>query len=280
MQHNDSRGEILKETMNQVLDILGADIQNITVERVAIGIFYTGVKLSNGDGGICFTPIKSIPEAVCCPSSARVMPSSGKLKGRSVTYFLDDMFAESHMKRALSIAVLNALSATCWRLSPPKTYEFKIDSDPLDHLTVPDEAQVVVVGALVPYIRMLKKRGKPFTILELDSRTLKEDELPYWVPPEKSSESVAQSDFLIITGTTLINDTLENLLQNAKPGAQIVVVGPTVSMLPDAFYRRGVTSLGGIAVTKPDLLLDTLNEAGSGYHFYGKSAERLVVQKI
>ena len=58
-------------------------------------------------------------------------------------------------------------------------------------------------------------------------------------------------------------------MENAKPGAQIVVVGPTVSMLPDAFFSRGITSLGGITVTKPDELLDILSEAGSGYHFMG-----------
>jgi hypothetical protein len=38
-----------------------------------------------------------------------------------------------------------------------------------------------------------------------------------------------------------------------------------------------VKSIGSITVTDPDDLLDVLAEAGSGYHFYGKSAERLVV---
>ena len=55
-------------------------------------------------------------------------------------------------------------------------------------------------------------------------------------------------------------------MKNAKPGADNIS-GPTASMLPDAFFRRGVTSLGGIAVTKPDELLNVLCEAGSGYHF-------------
>ena len=41
----------------------------------------------------------------------------------------------------------------------------------------------------------------------------------------------------------------------------------------------GITSLGGITVTKPDELLDILSEAGSGYHFYGKSAERIIIEK-
>ena len=63
-----------------------------------------------------------------------------------------------------------------------------------------------------------------------------------------------------------------------KPGAEIIVTGPTVSMLPDAFFKRGVTSLGGIAVTKADELLDVLSEGGSGYHFFGRSAEQTVIR--
>ena len=37
--------------------------------------------------------------------------------------------------------------------------------------------------------------------------------------------------------------------------------------------------LGGIQATKPDELLDIISEGGSGYHFFGKSAERTVVRR-
>jgi PAS domain S-box-containing protein len=57
-----------------------------------------------------------------------------------------------------------------------------------------------------------------------------------------------------------------------------VYSGPTASMLPDAFFKRGVTSLGGILVQKPDELLDIISEGGSGYHFFGKAADRLVIR--
>ncbi len=270
---------ILTETIDQLYTLLGDEINSLTVERVSIGIFYTGVKLSNGEGGLCFTPIKSIPEAVCCPSSARVMPASGKLAGRNISYFLENLFAESPMKKALGIAVVNALSSTYWHLEPPKDYTINIGGDPLDDVCFPDDANVAVIGALVPYIKRLKKRGKPFSILELDARTLKPDEIKYHVPPEKTDEVIASADYLISTGTTLINNTLDDILAKTKKDCKVFVVGPTATMLPDAFFRRNVTALGGTAVTKPDALLDMLAEAGSGYHFYGKSAEKVVIKK-
>lgn len=37
--------------------------------------------------------------------------------------------------------------------------------------------------------------------------------------------------------------------------------------------------LGGIHVTKADELLDIISEGGSGYHFFGKYADRTVIVK-
>jgi uncharacterized protein (DUF4213/DUF364 family) len=113
----------------------------------------------------------------------------------------------------------------------------------------------------------------------MDSATLKPREMPYFVEAKRAQEFVPYADLLIITGTTLLNDTLPSLLEMAKPGAEIIVTGPTASMLPDAFFSRGVTMMGGVIVTKPDEVLDIISEAGSGYHFFGKSARRLVIRK-
>ncbi|WP_342771819.1 DUF364 domain-containing protein [Methanoculleus sp. UBA300] len=272
-------GSILEETLEEIQTILGSDFDSITVERVVIGIFFTGVKLSDGSGGLCFTPIKEIPEAVCCPSSARAMPYPGRFTGRSAGEFLRDLPRAPPLKKAVGIAILNALSESCWKRRPEREYIRESGRDVLDTVPLPEDGYVVVVGALVPIIRRLKARGKPFGILELDLRTLKPDELPYAVPQDKADAETRRADMLVITGTTLINNTLEPLLSLARPGASIVVVGPTASMLPDAFFRRGVTILGGDSVTSPNDLLDMIAEGGSGYHFFGKSAEKTIVRR-
>lgn len=271
-------GAILKETLEEIRSRYHDKLDHITVERVAIGIFFTGVKLSNGSGGLCFTPIKEIPEAVCCPSSLRALPWSGTFRGRPVTEFLDALFDKSPMKRAVGIAVLNALSASFFDGFPPADYSVERGSDALEVIEIPENAHVVVIGALVPILMRLKRRGTPFSIIEMDPRTLKADEMPFWVPVEKTKEVVPHADLLVITGTTLLFHSLEPILACAKPGAQIVLVGPTASMLPAAFFRRGVSVLGGDLVTHPDDLLDILCEGGSGYHFFGKSADRIIIR--
>ncbi len=61
---------ILSETAQLVKETLGKDLYGLAVERAVVGIFFTGVKLTNGAAGVCFTPVGELPEAVCCPSSA------------------------------------------------------------------------------------------------------------------------------------------------------------------------------------------------------------------
>lgn len=271
-------GDILKETWKAIRNNLGKDLEAITVEKIVIGLFFTGVKLNTGEGGLCFTPIKSIPEAVCCPSSAQLMPASGRLEGRAAIQFMNDMFNGSPLKKTMAIAVLNALSSACWKKKKPETYRIRTGADPIDEMVIPNDGFFVVVGALVTALKKLKQRNKPFAVLELDPSTLKSDELEYFVPFAKAHEVVPKADLLVITGTTLINDTLEGLLEKRKPGAEIIVVGPTASMLPEAFFRRGVTRIGGVMVTDADRVLNVIGQAGSGYHFFGKGAERVVIE--
>jgi uncharacterized protein (DUF4213/DUF364 family) len=265
---------ILLETLGAIREkVNGKD--PVTVERVVLGLFFTGVKLSNGHGGVCYTPIKTIPEAVCCPSSARAMPASGRLRGRNAVEFAEEALSGSSLQRAVGIAVINALSNDYLAQGQSPGYVVKSGADPLDELTLPEDAYVVVVGALAPYLKMLKTRGKPFCVLEQDPATLKPDEMAFYAPAEQASEKVPHADVLIVTGTTLINGTLEGLLTLARRDAQVAVVGPTASMLPDAFFRRGVYAVGGVRVSDPDPLLDILAEGGSGYHFFGKAAEKV-----
>ena len=65
-----------------------------------------------------------------------------------------------------------------------------------------DRHHVVVVGALEPYLRRLKARGKPFVVLEMDTAALKADELPFYRHADDWPEVIPQADVLIVTGTT------------------------------------------------------------------------------
>ena len=272
---------LLEETATKVKDILGDKLNDLSIERAVFGLFFSGVKLSDGQGGLCFTPVKEMPQAVCCPSSARAMPLSGRLTKRSIEETLADLNSNNILRKTLAIATLNALSASCWNAGEAKRggYALELDKNTFDEVEIPVEGKTVVVGALVPILKRLIKSHADFTVLEMDKRTLKGAELDHYAPPKDAQLYIPDADLVVITGVTVLNDTLPDLLQLVKPGAQVVVTGPTASMLPDVFFTHGVTMMGGVLVTKPDEVLDCISEGGSGYHFFGKSAERLVIKK-
>ena len=270
---------ILRETIAAIRRILGAELDAITIERVVVGIFFTGVKLSNGAAGACATPVKTIPEAVCCPSSAMAMPFPGRLRGRRALDLLKETGKASGIRRAVGVAVMNALADLCWDRRPLPDWELCWGVDAFDATEIRPGDRVVVVGAFVPFLRALKRRGIGYLVLENDPATLKADELPFFRPSEQAHAILPTADVALITGTTLVNDTLDGLLGQLRPEARVTLVGPTVSLLPDAFLRRGVDVLGGVRVTAPDAFLDVLAEAGSGYHFFGRSAERVVLRR-
>lgn len=269
---------LLRDTVDLIYEKLGSEINDILVERAVFGLFFSGVKLSTGHGGLCFTPVKEMPEAVCCPSSAAIMPFSGKLSNVPVKQYLEDIFCDNVLRRTLGIAALNALSNLIWEKGASE-YKPEIGYDAFDEIDVAQYDKTVVVGALIPMLKRLIANGSDFTILEQDPRTLKDREMEFYAPPEEAYKYVPDADLLVITGVTVLNGTLSDLLEMAKPDAEILVTGPTASMLPEAFFEKGVTMTGGIVVTDADELLDVISEAGSGYHFFGQSAERAIIKK-
>lgn len=272
--------ELLKDTVEIVLEKLNEEIDDIVVERAVFGLFFSGVKISTSHGGLCFTPVKDMPEAVCCPSSAMVMPLSGKLSNIPVKQYLDDIFCDNILRRTLGIATLNALSNLIWEKEGENTkYKPIMSRDAFDEIDVEKYEKTVVVGALIPMLKKLIASGRDFTILEQDPRTLKDREMKFYAPSQDAHKYVPDADLLVITGVTVLNGTLSCLLEMANPNAEILVTGPTASMIPDVFFDKGVTMTGGIIVTNADELLDIISEAGSGYHFFGKSAERAVIKK-
>jgi len=192
-----------------------------------IGVFFTGVKLSNGLGGACATPVKTIPEAVCCPSSAMAMPFPGRLRGRRALDLLKETGAASGIRRAVGVAVMNALADLCWDRRPLPDLELCWGVDAFDATEIRPGDRVVIVGAFVPFLRALKRRGVGYLVLENDPATLKPDELPFFRPAEQARAVLPTADVALITGTTLANDTLDSLLGQLRPEARVTLVGPT-----------------------------------------------------
>lgn len=270
---------ILEHAAQLVEEKLGEELETILIDRCVLGVFFTGVRLSNGAAGICFTPIKEIPGAVCCPSSAGRIFSPEIVRGTKVKDALVSLTSSEPLKAAVSVATLNALSSMCLFGERGKRYNIQTGRDALEAVDLKKERSVTLVGAIAPALHILKRGSCRWWVIEEDPRTLREDEMTHYVPFARSEERIRESDLLIITGVTLLNRTLEWILERARPDAEIALIGPTASMLPDPLFDRGVSVVGGVRVKKPDEVLDLLSMGCSGYHLFDTLAERIVLIK-
>jgi uncharacterized protein (DUF4213/DUF364 family) len=211
--------------------------------------------------------------------SARAVPFPGQLRGRPAAEIMRDALSADALRRAVGIATLNALAELCWRRRPNADVELLPGADAFDMTEFHVQDRVVVVGAFVPFLKELKRRRQPFLVLEQNPAMLKPEEMPFYRPADMAREVVPEADVLLITGATLLNDTLEDLLGWARPEARVTVVGPTVGMVPDAFLASGADILGSVRITEPDAFLDLLAEGGAAPHFLGHTAEKIVLAR-
>ena len=266
---------LLTKTIDLITEKFPTPLQDIRVDDLVIGIFFTGMKLSTDHGGVAFTPIGEIPEAVCCPTTAARMPQAGDLEGRPLSEILKYSLDNNVLKSAIGVAALNAISQ--WIIESERENEYQIvkDRDGFDLLEIEPGETVSLIGAFGPYIRRLKMMGNAFFIIEKNPQTLRPDEMKYFKPETEITSALEESDVVVITGTAIVNHTIDPILSSIPNGRRTAIIGPTTSMIPDAFFGRGVQVMAGVRILNPDRMIKILKQGGSAYHLLRDCAEKI-----
>jgi uncharacterized protein (DUF4213/DUF364 family) len=266
---------VIAETIEIIKEKSPGPLDEVRLEDLVIGVFFTGVKLSTGDGGCAFTPIAEIPEAVCCPTSAARMPPAGNLEGKPVSEILNYSLDPNVLKSAIGIAALNGLSQWIVESGNEREYEVVKDRDGFDLLDIQPHETVSLIGAFTPYIKRLKAMGNPFYIIEKNRQTLRPDEMKHFKPESEMNSAIEKSQVVIITGTAIVNHTIDATLSWVNHEKRTAIIGPTASLIPDAFFRRGVNVMAGVRVLNPDLMLSLLKQGGSAYHLLRECSKKI-----
>lgn len=270
---------VIAETIDIITEKSPAPLQEIWVDDLVIGIFFTGVKLSTGHGGCAFTPIGEVPEAVCCPTSAARMPPAGNLEGKPASEIVNYSLDPNVLKSAIGVATLNALSQWIVESGNEREYEVVKDKDGFDLLNIQPYETVSLVGAFTPYIKRLKAMGNPFFIIEKNRQTLRPDEMKYFKPESEMKTAIEKSQVVMITGTAIVNHTIDAVLSWISNGKRAGIIGPTASMIPDAFFKKGIDVMAGVRILNPDLMLKILKQGGSAYHLLRECSEKIAFVK-
>ncbi|PUA34225.1 MAG: hypothetical protein B9J98_01140 [Candidatus Terraquivivens tikiterensis] len=258
--------------IRELVESLSNTLRDERLEDVRVGIFYTGVKLSSGHAGVAYTMVRGLTEAACCPK----VPMAGELSGMSAAKAIELAEEEDTILSAVGIATINAASQSLIFGQMGCRYNVLVGYDALDAVSIKPSDSVVMVGAFPPYVRRLVQNVKNLTVFDDNKSALKELGLPT-EPPVSLERSLKDATVTIITGSAFVNKTIERLLELSGNAREVLVVGPTASMIPDPLFKRGVTVVGGIRITDVERMLRVVSEAGGTRALLRTCSERYTI---
>jgi uncharacterized protein len=263
---------ILKETYDLLRTKYIDQIENLLVTDVRIGLFLTAIRLSSGSCGIAGNlKVDMIHGDKQNRDFGEYAPT--RIRGNKVMDLIETE-KKTPVISTLKLAALNAVSSQIMVKSGYKIHE---NMDPVDLLDLESARTITLVGGFQSYIRKISGTSAQLYVLEFDKNALKEDQQRFFVPAENYVDLLPQSDIVIITGLTLVNNTIDGLLQAVKPGAQVVVTGPSANIIPDVLFHNNVTMIGATRILDPDLLFTVVGEAGAGYHLFERCAQKITI---
>ncbi len=108
-----------------------------------------------------------------------------------------------------------------------------------------------MVGFFGPVVERYLARGCRITVVEK-----KPERVPIELGIEVSTNPAALRgcDHIVCTASTLINNTLEEILGNLSQDSTVNLMGPSASCLPDPLFARGIDLVGGILIDDPECL--------------------------
>lgn len=264
---------ILEDTLNLLKSKYKIYFENLIITDIRIGLYLTAVKLSDDSYGIASTLSNDILVNNAKKLRDFDIFSPSRIKGEKVKTLFETT-KDYNIIKSLKMAVLNAISSKIISDSDYKIFE---NTDPVDLIDLSQNKVITIVGAFHTYIEKIADTQNKLNVLELNENALTADYKKFYIPAAQFAEVLPVSDIVIITGLTLINDTIDNLLSSVNPNSQVIITGPSCGVIPDILFQNNVKIIGATRILKPDLLFGIVGEGGAGYHLFKYCAQKISI---
>jgi len=157
----------------------------------------------------------------------------------------------------------------------PDAYSIIENADCINQIEIKENDIVALVGYIKPFVPIIKSKTKNLHIIERSLAGQDEDILP----DTACEENIPKADMVIITGSAIVNGTIDRLLELSRSAREVVVMGPTASMISDPLFSRGVTIIGGIKVIDSPRLLQVISEGG-GTRQFRRACKQVIIRSV
>lgn len=238
-----------------------------TIERAVSGARFCAVVLDDGGAGVA----NLCPEV--CGRPSRYVSDMLPRRGTPAAEALATLASPEHS--AVGLATANALANrfteeangprgnSAWR-SIGRWRRASIGSDLLDVLELRPDDHVGMVGCFSPMLDRIRRSAARLSIFERGPRLTSD-----LLPEDQAADVLPECSVALITATTVINGTLDELLSAAQDCREVVLLGPSTPLAPEVFSTVSgrITLLAGVVVTSPEQLLRTVTRDGGTRDF-------------
>ncbi len=241
----------------KLLDTLLSTLPDGEALDVCIGLHWTAVTVRVGDQVRC-----GLASTVTEPhghSAAPDVPRAGLLHTLSALELARMAQLEHHPLASIGIATLNALL-------PPQPDLWR-DVNAEEVIASHGEGKIVALIGSFPFVPALRSRVGRLDVLELQP---KGSEMPASAAPDV----LPRADVVAITSMSLVNHTLESLLEWCSPQATVLLLGPSTPLSPMLFEHR-IDLASGSIVTDIDAVQAAVKQ-GANFRQVHRAGVRLV----
>ena len=200
--------------------------RQVVIDTLCLGLGYTAVTTSEGGIGLSYTYFGH-------KKSCMVLNDHIDYESQPASLLLEKIKNDNSVERSMALATINALNYDAAMALPEDTENNVM----YDKFEIGTDANIAMVGYFGPLVRNFQEKKIPLEILD-ESRDLgrRKDfyqKLGNW------------ADVLLLTSTSILNQTTEDILANVSDKVKTVMLGPSTPMVAMAFEHLPVHMLAG-----------------------------------
>jgi uncharacterized protein len=182
---------------------------------------------------------------------------AGRLLEKSIRELVQLAYSDEMLEASIGVAAINSLLGVDESLS--------VEINASEVLASRGRGRNVALVGHFPFIPQLRQTAAKLWVIEQDPGA---DEYP----AESAADLIPQADVVAITGSALVNHTLDYLLALCRPEVDVMVLGPSTPLAP-VLFDHGATIISGTRVVDEAAVLRTV---GQGASFRQVSGVRLL----
>jgi len=223
--------------LNQKLyDLFKKRAREVNIEVLCLGLGYTAVTLSDGGIGLSYTNFED-------KKSCMLLNKHIDYEGQPAVQLLEKIKSDHPIERSMALALVNAMNYEA-ALEYPEDRKNQIM---FDQFKIGAGSRVAMVGFIGPLVDLLEQKKAEVDVLD-SSRGMGEKKEFY-------ARLGSWADALLLTSTSILNNTTEEILQNADQNVKTIMLGPSTPMVAAAFKHLPVHMLAGtVPIDKENIL--------------------------